>query len=112
MYASSFLIPRLLYGSPDHLWGDKFASDEISGFIICKPILIIDSVFPWFCQKKLPDFNTSATRHPAVGMPKKSFVLPIFMPFYAQSYAFIGSKHSDYTVKALLLAGERAAITA
>ena len=33
-------------------------------------------------------------------MPKKSFALPILMLFYAQSYAFIGSKHSDYAVKA------------
>ncbi|PTL26255.1 hypothetical protein C3V39_03810 [Prevotella sp. oral taxon 820] len=52
------------------------------------------------CQKKLPDFNTSATLHPAAGMAKKAFTLPILIPFYAQSYAFIGSKHSDYTVKA------------
>ncbi|MBO1364520.1 hypothetical protein JHU38_12290, partial [Prevotella sp. A2931] len=63
-------------------------------------------------QKKLPDFNTSATCHLSVGMPKKAFTLPIFMLFYAQSYAFISSKHSDYTAKALLLADEKAAMTA
>ena len=33
-------------------------------------------------------------------MPKKAFALPIFIPFYAQSYPFIGSKHSDYVAKA------------
>ena len=54
----------------------------------------------WFCYKKSHYFNTSTTRHLSAGTPKKSFVLPILMPFYAQSYAFIGSKHSDYTAKA------------
>ncbi|WP_207859430.1 hypothetical protein, partial [Prevotella illustrans] len=59
-----------------------------------------------------PDFNTSATRHLSAGTPKKSFDLPIFIPFYTQSYAFIGSKHSDYTAKPQLLAAKRAAMTA
>jgi len=34
-----------------------------------------------------------------IGTPKKSFTLSILMLFYAQSYAFIGSKHSDYATK-------------
>ena len=53
-----------------------------------------------FCQKKLPDFNTSATCHLSAGTAKKAFTLPISTPFYAQSYPFIGSKHSDYLAKA------------
>ncbi|MBO1364176.1 hypothetical protein JHU38_10435 [Prevotella sp. A2931] len=52
------------------------------------------------CQKKLPDFNTSATLHPAAEMAKNFFDLPIFISFYTKSYAFIGSKHSDYAAKA------------
>ena len=52
--------------------------------------MYIDSRIRDFCQKKLPDFNTFATRHLTVGTPKKSFALPILKPFYAQSYPFIG----------------------
>ncbi|MBO1364403.1 hypothetical protein JHU38_11620 [Prevotella sp. A2931] len=57
--------------------------------------------FRYFCQKKLPDFNTSATCHLAAEMPKKSFALSISTPFYAQSYAFIGSKHNFQSAKGL-----------
>ena len=57
--------------------------DEVSGFITCKLILILIQRFRDFCQKKLPDFNTSATCHLSAGTPKKSFALPILMPFYA-----------------------------
>ena len=88
------------YKSVNRLWEKAGRTgDEVSGFITCKPIQLIQRIRD-FCQKKLPDFNTSTPRHLAAGTPKKAFVLPIFMLFYAQSYAFIGSKHSDYTAKA------------
>ncbi|PTL25281.1 hypothetical protein C3V39_11430 [Prevotella sp. oral taxon 820] len=89
------------YKSVNRLWErDRRTDNEVSGFITCKPIQLLIQRFRDFCQKKLPDFNTSATRHLAAEMPKKAFALPIFMLFYAQSYAFIDSKHSDYTAKA------------
>ena len=72
-------------------------NEKISNFV--SVIILIQRIHD-FCQKKLPDFNTSATCHLSAGTSKKAFALPILMPFYAQSYAFIDSKHSDYAVKA------------
>ncbi|PTL25308.1 hypothetical protein C3V39_11595 [Prevotella sp. oral taxon 820] len=100
------------YKSVNPLWErERRTDDEVSGFITCKPIQLIQCIRD-FCQKKLPDFNTSATLHPATGMAKNFFDLPISTPFFHKSYTFIGSKHSDYAAKAYLLADERAAIAA
>ena len=81
LYKKLFLYSCFV-GSLDHLWGtspqamkpyksvnrlwerERRTDDEVSGFITCKPIQLIQCIRD-FCQKKLPDFNTSATLHPA-----------------------------------------------